>query len=104
MAPLPFDPYHVSYSGRVRDALVALLARAGAAGHGAAALAAVQQIDYRLKVYPQFGEPLRDLNMPGETDWIGTVDPLVVEYIIDEPHHAVFVIVPIKAIPGCGFT
>jgi hypothetical protein len=103
MTPPPINPYHVSYSGRVRDALRNLLVRASGVGRGAVALAAVREIDRRLRIYPHFGEPLRDLITPGETDWIGTVDPLVVQYIIDEPHRAVFVIVPIKAIPGCGF-
>jgi hypothetical protein len=96
-------PYRVVYSGLVRTELTALLGRARDAGHGQEALAAIKEIDYRLKLYPQFGEPLRDLKTPGETSYAGTVNPLFVEYIIDEPLRTVFVIVPIKALPHVGF-
>jgi hypothetical protein len=63
-------------------------------------LQALKAIDHRLSVYPQFGEPLRDLKMRGETLWIGTIEPLVVQYIIDEPNRLVFVVVPLKILPG----
>src|SRR5437763_14110779 len=102
--PAPEAPrYHVSYSELVRNDLEQLAARATAAGHKATFLNALRDIDYRLHVFPQFGEPLRDLHMEGETDWIGIVPPLVVEYIIDEPRRMGFVMVPIKALPGEGF-
>jgi hypothetical protein len=105
MEPAPPSPpdYHVAYSELVQNELIQLATRAGAAGHGAAFLNAIQQIDYRLRRYPQFGEPRRDLHTEGETYYVGVVPPLVVEYIIDEPRRLVFVIAPIKALPRCGF-
>ncbi len=61
------DPYHVSYSGQVRTELKELLIRAVSAGLGQQTLEAVKTIDYRLHIYPQFGDPLRDLVTEGET-------------------------------------
>jgi hypothetical protein len=63
-------------------------------------LAAAREIDARLRIYPQFGEPLRDLQSRGETLWIGVVPPLTVEYIIDEEHRMIFVVVPHRPLPG----
>lgn len=70
-------PYRVIYSGRVRDELKRLLARAAISGLGQQVLAAVKEIDSRLKIYPQFGEPPRDLKTVRETIWIGTIPPLL---------------------------
>jgi hypothetical protein len=96
-------PYRVVYSGLVRQELMALMGRAMASGHGPDALAAVREIDNRLRVYPQFGEPLRDLHMEGQTASAPTPAPLFIEYIVDEPHRAVFVVVPLRAMPHAGF-
>jgi hypothetical protein len=95
-------PYRVIYSELVRTELRDLLQRAVARGLGEAALAAVKTIDYRLHVYPQFGEPLRDLTTQNETIWVGTVEPFVVEYVIDEERRMVFVVVPLRALPRFG--
>jgi hypothetical protein len=92
----------VSYSARVRSELKDLLTRAAASPLGRQALEAAKIIDYRLRVYPQFGDPLRDLVTEGETLWIATVPPLVVEYVIDEPRRAVFVVVPFRPLPNSG--
>jgi hypothetical protein len=71
-------------------------------GLGQQALNAVKQIDARLRIFPQFGEPLCDLKTAGETLWIGTVPPLVVQYVIDEENRLVFVVIPVKLLPASG--
>jgi hypothetical protein len=71
-------------------------------GLGQPALDAIRTIDDRLHIYPQFGEPLRDLKTVGETLWIATVPPFVVQYIIDEPHRSVFIVVPILPLANSG--
>ncbi|HEX5270443.1 MAG TPA: hypothetical protein VFW33_08155 [Gemmataceae bacterium] len=68
----------------MRDRLKALLARADALTLRPAIAAAVREIDTRLRVYPQFGQPLRDLATPGQTRWVAAFGPLVVHYVIDE--------------------
>ena len=93
-------PYRVVYSERVRAELKELLTRATEAGRGPEALDAVRQLHSRLRIYPEFGQPLRDLHTEGETLWVGSVGPLVAQYIIDRDRRLVFVVVPIKALPG----
>src|SRR5438874_5510713 len=67
-APPP-APYRVEYSERVRQR-----------GDGEEFLAALKEFDRRLRIYPQFGEPLVDLTKePGQV-WIGTVRPLAMRY------------------------
>ena len=95
-------PYRVAYSEWVRRELRQLLLRAVAQGFGRQALDAVKISDARLRIYPQFGEPLRDLKSEGATLWIGVVAPLVIQYIIDETNHAVFVVRPHRLLPGTG--
>jgi len=95
-------PYRVVYSERVRTDLRELLTRAVACGLGQQALTALREIDTRLRVDPQFGEPLRDLKTEGETLWIGTIPPMVVQYVIDEERRSVFVVVPLKPLPESG--
>ena len=96
-------PYRVVYSEHVRNELRRLLIRAKTAGQGRPALDAAKEIDRRLHIYPQFGEPRRDLEALGVTIWSGTVPPLVVEYVIDEGQRLVFVAIPFKALPHSGF-
>jgi hypothetical protein len=95
-------PYQLVYSERVRNALRELLERARAQGIGRRVLDAVKAIDALLRLYPQFGQPLRDLEISGETLWIGTVAPVVARYVIDEERRLVFVVVPFKVLPGLG--
>ena len=94
--------YRVVYSERVREELRATLARAVAPGVGAEIVAVVRAIDDRLRVYPQFGEPLHDLAIPGETAWIGTIWPFVVRYVIDEGRRIVFVLLPFETFSSVG--
>jgi hypothetical protein len=99
----PSVPYRVVYSQRVRSEFRELHHRAAARGFGDKVLDAAKQIDARLRLYPQFGQPLRDLATPGETVWLGIVAPLAVQYVIDENKHIVFVLAPFKALPNSGF-
>jgi hypothetical protein len=98
----PPVPYRVVYSEFVRASLKDLLARAAARGLSRDILAAVKEFDSRLRIYPQFGQPLRDLKTEGETLWTGTVAPLVLQYVIDDEIRLVFVVNPFKTLPGIG--
>ena len=91
--------YRVIYSERVRTGLKKLLAGLAAQGSGRQGLAAIKMLDARLRVYPQLGEPLRDLKGPGVTLWAGTVPPFVVHYVIAEPRRLVFVVRPLALLP-----
>jgi hypothetical protein len=92
----------VSYSGVARDSLRDLHARANLRGRAQEVLAAAREIHRRLRIYPQFGEPLRDLKMVGETIWHAAVRPLHVFSITDEPHRLVFVVEPFEFLPNSG--
>lgn len=104
MSPLsePPIPYRVIYSEVVRRELKALIRRAIASGLKQQTIQAVKDVDARLQVYPQFGEPLQDLATEGETIWLGTIPPLVVEYIIDEERRLVFIVRPFLLLPRSG--
>jgi hypothetical protein len=92
LSPPPL--YQVSYSERVRQELLRLARQARAHGLGAEFLAAVREIDRRLHLYPQFGQPLRDLELEPAQLWIGVVLPLVVRYDLDERRRLVLVVSP----------
>lgn len=94
--------YQVSYSGRVRDALRDLVLRALEVGLGAEILAAVREIDTRLHIYPQFGQPLRDLSVESAQLWIGVVAPVVVQYVLVESRRQVMVVQPLRPVSGYG--
>jgi hypothetical protein len=87
-APLP---YRVVYAEVARIALRAFGAAARAAGHTQDALATLKELDYRLRVYPQFGEPLTDLKQETGQIFIGTVAPLMVRYAVYELRRLVVV-------------
>lgn len=97
--------YETSYSGRVIDLLREMVARNPA--HAASILAAVREIDRRLRIYPQFGQPLHDLSVAGAQLWIATVAPLVVHYVVVEADDSgrqrqVNVVRPFTALPHTG--
>src|SRR5437660_1281442 len=96
------DPYRVAYSERVRNELKSLIARAKGRGLGQQVLAALKELDYRLHIYPQFGQPLFDLKLEGAQVWIATVPPLTIKYVLDEKQRAVMVIQPLAPLPGSG--
>lgn len=100
-APAPV-PYKVSYSQRVRDDLRLLIERAQAAGRGKEHLDAAKEIAARLRIYPQFGDPLLDLTHETGKIWIATVWPLVVRYAIYEDLRLVMVATPIMELPKPG--
>jgi hypothetical protein len=102
--PLLPEPilYNVAYSERVRGELRRLAVAAKGRGLKAEFLAALKEIDRRLHIYPQFGQPLRDLKLEPAQVWIGAVPPLVVQYILDEERHLVMVVVPILRYPTQG--
>jgi hypothetical protein len=95
--------YTVVYSGLVRDRLRELLGRAIAAGRDAEFVAALSELNRRLHVYPQFGEPSVDLKHELGQIWRGTVPPLVVRYAILEERRIVFVAQPPALLPNSGF-
>jgi hypothetical protein len=100
--PAGTPPYRVAYSGRVRDGLKTLGARAKERGLGKEFLAAVRQLDERLRVYPQFGQPLYNLRLEPAQVWVGVVPPLVVQYSLDEERRLVMVASPIEPLPRSG--
>lgn len=104
MDEVPIDRglYRVAYSERVRHAIGVLLRQAKVRGLERSVLDALGQIDHRLRVYPQFGQPLRDLKTVDEQIWIGAVPPLVVQCVIDEDKRLVMVVVPFLPLPKSG--
>jgi hypothetical protein len=94
--------YKVSYSKRVRDELRLLIARARSHARAGEVIAALEELDSRLRVYPQFGEPLKDLSRPSASLWIGVIPPLVVRYVLDEETRQVLVGHPIETLPRSG--
>jgi hypothetical protein len=96
-------PYRISPSRRVVAQLNALSKQAAVAGLGATFLDALKRMYHVLRIYPQFGEPLRDFKALGATQYAATFPPLYVEHIIDEPNRTVFIGMPIKALANAGF-
>ena len=92
-------PYHVSYSGSVRQRLVSLSEQAIEHGLGVTYLASLEEVDRRLRIYPQFGEPLADLKLIPAQLWIGTVWPLVLRYSLDDERRLVMVVAPFLLLP-----
>lgn len=76
MNPDAPQPYQVSLSNRVFEKARELAAVATARGDGEALLAALREFDRRLRVYPQFGDPLIDLQSEAGQIRLGIVPPL----------------------------
>jgi hypothetical protein len=95
-------PYRVVYSERVKNELKLLAARARERGLIVPFRAALLAMDQRLRLYPQFGQPLRDLVLEPAQLWIGVIPPLVVQYSLDEERRLVMVYLPIVPLPGSG--
>jgi hypothetical protein len=95
--------YHVSYSEVVRQEIRRLARQAREHGVGPQFVAALKEIDRRLHLYPQFGQPLRDLELEPAQTWIGVVPPLVVRYVLDEERRLVMVAaLPFLLLPKTG--
>jgi hypothetical protein len=92
----------VAYSGRVRGDLRLLLERARDIGLGPQVAAAIGEMDTRLRIYPQVGQPLRDLQLKPAQIWIAVFPPLVVQYVLNEALRTVMVVVPIQPLPHLG--
>jgi hypothetical protein len=80
----------------------ALVARAAGLGMGQQVLAALDVIHERLQIYPQFGQPLLDLQHEQAQIWVATIPPLVVRYAIYESRREVWIVAPIQPLPGSG--
>jgi hypothetical protein len=98
--PSPPVPYRIVTSARVDNELIALLARAVDCGMGQQVLDAVDVMIERLQIYPQFGQPLLDLEHEQAQIWVAAVPPLVVRYAIYESRREVWIVVPIQPLPG----
>lgn len=95
-------PYRVVYSEHVRTRLRQLVAHAKRRGLAREVLEAVKEIDRRLRIFPQFGQPLLDLtHEPGQL-CLGVVPPLVVRFALHEERRLVFVTTPLAPLPRAG--
>jgi hypothetical protein len=84
-------PYAVTISGWVYDELLRLAQVARDRGDGQAFLAALREFHRRLRIYPQFGDPLVDLVKESGQIRIGIVPPLTMRYNVFEDRRQVFV-------------
>lgn len=96
-------PYKVVDSGVVRATLQEFFARAEAVSQKDTLLAALKNLERRLGVYPQFGEPERDLSHEAGQLYNGAVPPVVVRYAVFEARRLAFVGSPPKLLPNAGF-
>jgi hypothetical protein len=92
--------YEVNYSPHVLDMIRQMILHNPT--HAAALLASLRELDRRLRIYPQFGQPLWDLSVRPTRLWIGVVPPLVLHYILDEDQRRVMVIRPPIPLPHTG--
>jgi hypothetical protein len=63
----------------------------------------LKELERRLRIYPQFGEPERDLSQEAGQIYNGTVPPLVVGYAVFEDRRLVFVGSAPRLLPNAGF-
>jgi len=84
-------PYRVSYSEAVQQRLKDLAAVARERGDGKEFLAALREFDRRLRLYPQFGDPLVDLLTEAGQVRLGAVPPLTMRYGVAEEQRLVMV-------------
>jgi hypothetical protein len=101
--PGGFTPYDLIYSGLVHDEFAALLARAKRRGKHRPLAEAAKIIDYRLRVYPQFGEPIRDSAYGSAKEWTAIVPPVFVRYVLFEERRVVNVVYPITPLSRSGY-
>ena len=72
--------YNVTYSERVLEELLDLVRRNPKRAHEIRT--AFREMQRRLRIYPQFGQALSRLSLEPAELWIGTVPPLVVQYVL----------------------
>jgi hypothetical protein len=90
--PAPSVEYQVTFSIRVRELLLELAQVAWQRGDGLAFAAAVEEFERRLRVYPQFGDPLHDLHAYEGQIRLGIVPPLAMRYGVVESRRVVLVV------------
>jgi hypothetical protein len=83
--------YTVTNSERTREKLLELAVQAHKRGDGPAFANAVREFDRRLRIYPQFGDPLFDLKVHEGQIRLGIVLPLSIRYGVLEKLRAVWV-------------
>lgn len=83
----------------MRIELRSLAAAARKSGADAQFLTALKEIDKRLHIYPQFGQPLCNMKLEQVQIWIGVVPPLVVRYALDDGRRLVMVATPFLLLP-----
>lgn len=86
----PSPPYRVEYSGVVLQHFRLLAMQATARGDGPAFAAALKEFDRLLRLYPQFGDPLSDLQIGGGQLRLGIIRPLSLRYGVNEDLRIVF--------------
>ena len=84
------QPYDVTISRWVSDKIREFAVEAKQRGDGEAFLGALREFYYRLRIYPQFGDPLIDLQEQVGHIRIGIVPPLSMRYAVLEEHRQVF--------------
>jgi hypothetical protein len=89
-APEPTAPYRLVYSDAVKRHLRELANAAFARGDGPAFTAALKEFDRRLRLFPQFGDPLSDLEVGGGQIRLGIIRPLSMRYGVNEDLRIVF--------------
>ena len=92
-------PYEVICSEKVRQELLSFSEKAQEQGLGPEYLAGLQEFERRLRIYPQFGDPLTDLNLKPAQLCIGVVWPLILRYSLDEARRLVMVVAPFLLLP-----
>jgi hypothetical protein len=95
-------PYRIVTSAKVDQEVNALVARADGLGLRQQVIDALDVLFERLRIYPQFGQPLIDLQHEQAQIWLATVPPLVVRYAIYESRREVWIVTPIQAMSGSG--
>src|SRR5262245_32565141 len=101
----PADPpvlYRLVISDLVIAELRALLARAKQCGLADEVKTALTTLQERLQVYPQFGQPLIDLQHEQAQTMVAVVPPLYVRYAIYETRREVWLLIPIRPLPNSG--
>ena len=76
--------YTLSCSDRTRHDLLRLSRESRARGDGDEFLVALREFEYRLRVYPQFGDPLMDLAHIQGVVRVGLIGPLSMRYVVAE--------------------
>lgn len=92
------ERYQVIYSTHVRNELKRLITSLESKETRTEVRDSLIELDKRLSIYPQFGEPLLDLHLDSAQIWIGVIPPLVAKYVIYENQRQVWVVAPLLMI------